>query len=229
MIQFIAKPEKLWEQPPVLDRTVPRKPYNFDIRPDCSYWVSLQAFDPACGGTIGKYVSVRKDRILCPYLTIEFEKDDSALRKARNQVAIASALALYNRWKLKKDRLDAVKKPWSERHEKVLKHYGLTFADRDFEFWCIEPTLDSQGSWVGCRMYRLAQNAFESCEGVGWFVNWVNEIHCWSLTVHGPSCERDIKYCINTTPGAVPTSLGIDGEGRFVDSEDGAVDKAKAS
>ena len=235
MIQLVAKPEKGWEQPPVLDRTAPHKPCNFDIRPDCSYSVSLQAFNPVYRKTVGEYVSVRKDRILCPYLTIEFKKDDSTLRKARNQVAVASALALYNRWKLKKDRLDAVKKPWSERHEKVLKHYGLTFAGRNYEFWCIEPTLDSQGSWICCRMYRLFQNGCESCEGVSWFVNWVNEIHHWGLTVHGPSCERDIKYCINSTPGAVRTSLGMEGEGRFVDSEDeaggqaGAGDQAEAS
>jgi hypothetical protein len=228
MIQLIAKPEKLWEQPPVLDRTVPYKPYNFDIRPDCSYWTSLQAFNPAYRKTVGEYVSIRKNRILCPYLTIEFKKDDSTLRKARNQVAVASALALYNRWKLKKDRLDAVKKPWSERHEKVLKHYGLTFTGGDYEFWCIEPTLDSQGSWSGCRMYRLAQNDCESSEGVSSFVNWVNEIHRWGLTVHGPSCERDIKCCINSTPGAVRTSLGTEGEGGFVDSEDEAGGQAEA-
>jgi hypothetical protein len=104
MIQLVAKPEKLCEQPPVLDRAAPYKPYNFDIRPDCSYWVSLQAFNPLYRIIVREYVSVRKKRILCPYLTIEFKKDDSTLRKARNQVAVASALALYKRWRLKKDR-----------------------------------------------------------------------------------------------------------------------------
>jgi hypothetical protein len=226
MVQLVAPPEKLWEQPPVLDTAVPHKPYKFDIRPDCSYWVSLQAFNPEYRETVGEYVSVRKDRILCPYLTIEFKKDDFTLRKARNQVAAASALALYNRWKLKKDRLDAVQKPWSERHEKALKHYGITFIGSNFEFWCIEPTLDSQGSWIGCRMYRLAQHSCKSCNGVSRFVNWVNEIHRWGLTVHGPSCERDIKYCIDSTPGALRTLLGTEGEGRFVDSEDEAGDEA---
>jgi hypothetical protein len=226
MIQLVAKPEKRWEQPPVLDRAVAHKPYHFDIRPDCSYWISLQAFNPDYRETIGEYVSVRKDRILCPYLTIEFKKDDTSSRKARNQVAVASALALYNRWKLKKDRLDAAKKPWSERHKKVLKHYGITFTGRSFEFWCIEPTLDSQGSWIGCRMYRLAQHTCKSSNGVRRFVDWVNEIHRWGLTVHGPSCERDIKYCINSTPGAIRTSLGMEGEGRFADSEDEGEHKA---
>ena len=228
MIQLVAKPEKGWEQPPVLDRTAPYKPYNFDIRPDCSYWVSLQAFSPEYRQIVSEYVSVRKDRILCPYLTIEFKKDDSTLRKARNQVAVASALALYNRWKLKKDRLVAVKKSWSERHEKVLKHYALTLAGRSYEFWCIEPALDSQGGWIGCRMYRLFQNKCESRKGVSWFVSWINEIHRWGLTVHGPSCERDIKYCIDRSSGGIRTSLGMEGEGGFDNSEDEAGDQAEA-
>ena len=77
-------------------------------------------------------------------------------------------------------------------------------------------------------MYRLAQNDCESSEGVSSFVNWVNEIHRWGLTVHGPSCERDIKCCINSTPGAVRTSLGTEGEGGFVDSEDEAGGQAGA-
>jgi hypothetical protein len=83
-------------------------------------------------------------------------------------------------------------------------------------------------------MYRLAQNDFESCEGVSWFVNWINEIHRWGLTVHGPSCERDIKYCIDSSPYGVRTSLGVEREGGFVDSEDeaggqaGAGDQAEA-
>ena len=48
-------------------------------------------------------------------------------------------------------------------------------------------------------MYRLVQNDCESREGVSWFVNWINEIHHWGLTVHGPSCERDINYCIDSS------------------------------
>jgi hypothetical protein len=110
----------------------------------------------------------------------------------------------------------------------VLKHYALTFTGRSYEFWCIEPTLDSQGSWIGCRMYRLVQNGCESREGVGWFVNWINEIHRWGLTVHGASCGRDIKYSIDGSSGGVRTSLGVEGEGGFVDSEDEAGDQAEA-
>ncbi len=220
MVQFVAKPEQLWEQPPIVDEAVPRKAYTFDIRPDCSYWVSLQAFNPEYRKTVGEFVSVRQNRILCPYLTIEFKKDDFTLKQARVQVAAASAIALYNRYKLKKDRLDTFKRPWSERQAKVLKHYGLTLTGRNYEFWCTEPSLGSEGSWEGCRMYRLVQNACDTRTGVRKFVNWINEIHRWGLTVHGPSCERDVKYCIASTPGAERTSLGAEGDKPLVESED---------
>lgn len=222
MIQLVAKLEKLWEQPPVVDETVPREDYAFDIRPDCSYWVSLQAFNPEYRKTAGEFVSVRQKRILCPYLSIEFKKDESTLKQARVQVAVASAIALYNRYKLKKDRLDAFKRPWSDRQVEVLKHYGLTFTGRDYEFWCTEPNLGSEGSWKGCRMYRLAQNACDTPTGVRKFVNWINEIHRWGLTVHGPSCESDVKHCLASTPGAERTSLGAEGEEPYIQSEDEA-------
>src|SRR5947209_18591615 len=46
MIQLVAKPERQWKQPPALDMTVPCKLYSFDVRPDCSYRISLQSFSP---------------------------------------------------------------------------------------------------------------------------------------------------------------------------------------
>ena len=205
----LDNPPRCPEQPPILDRTVPYKPYNFDIRPDCSYWISLQAFNPLYRKRVGEYVSVQKKRILCPYLTIEFKRDNSTLIKARNQVAVASALALYNRWKLAEARrvVTGKQRSGSERHKEVLKHYGLTFTGRNYEFWCMEPTLSSQESWIGCRMYRLVKDELDSNEGVRLFVDWINEIHRWGLKIHGPSCEVDIKHCIDSTLGGVRTSL----------------------
>jgi hypothetical protein len=86
--------------------------------------------------------------------------------------------------------------------------------------------LKAAGSAVAC-IACLVQNDCESREGVSWFVNWINEIHRWGLTVHGPSCERDIKYCINSTPGAVGMLLGMEEEERFVDSENEAENEAE--
>ena len=31
--------------------------------------------------------------------------------------------------------------------------------------------------------------------------DWINEIHRWGLSVHGPNCENDIKICIASRSG----------------------------
>lgn len=51
-LQLVAKPEKdtSWEPPPLVDEPISAldqaaSNYAFDLRPDCSYWLSLQAFN----------------------------------------------------------------------------------------------------------------------------------------------------------------------------------------
>ncbi|KAK8912072.1 hypothetical protein VCV18_012607 [Metarhizium anisopliae] len=39
------------------------------------------------------------------------------------------------------------------------------------------------------------------------FIHWVNEIHRWGLSVHGPSCQKDVKFCIEGREQNVRTSL----------------------
>ena len=31
--------------------------------------------------------------------------------------------------------------------------------------------------------------------------DWINEIHRWGLSVHGPSCENDVKICLTSRSG----------------------------
>lgn len=40
--------------------------------------------------------------------------------------------------------------------------------------------------------------------GVRELVDWINEIHRWGLSEHGPGCERDIKAVLRL--GGVRTS-----------------------
>ncbi|KAH7009060.1 hypothetical protein B0J12DRAFT_587363 [Macrophomina phaseolina] len=211
MIQLPTKPERMWHEPPLLDKSAnPYKPFSFAMRPDCAYWISLQAFNPDYRKRVEEYVSVRLDRILCPYLTIEFKKDDSTINHARYQVAAASAIALYNRWTLKQQRLTEAGKAWRSHHVRALRHYGLTFYGQKYEVWCTEVSV-ADGAWSGCRMFRLSQDSFNTPRGVRVFVDWVNEIHRWGLIVHGPGCERDVKYRMRSTPGADRTSLDAEG------------------
>ena len=214
LVQLTARPDKAWAAPPFLDdgsAPVPRKAYAFVMRPDCAYWISLQAFNPDYRKRVKEYVSVRLDRILCPYLSIEFKKDDTSVGHARNQVAAAASIALYNRWRVRAAKVAAARQRWSERYTTALRHYGLTFTGDQFEVWCVSATVDAaSGEWKGCMMRRLWQDAFDTAGGVRMFVSWSNEIHRWGLAVHGPACERDIKVCMRSTPGADRTSL--DGE-----------------
>lgn len=39
------------------------------------------------------------------------------------------------------------------------------------------------------------------------FVHWVNEIHRSGLSVHGPSCQKDVHFCIEKRERRVRTSL----------------------
>jgi hypothetical protein len=47
MIELVAKPsvDHKWTKPPVLFSGSSAQFYSFDIRPDCAYWLSLQAFN----------------------------------------------------------------------------------------------------------------------------------------------------------------------------------------
>ena len=50
-------------------------------------------------------------------------------------------------------------------------------------------------------------------------INWLNEIHCWGLTVHGPRCEKDIKFRMNAQESGLRISdIGADSE----DESDGS-------
>ncbi|EKG09384.1 hypothetical protein MPH_13590 [Macrophomina phaseolina MS6] len=207
-IEFATKPdEKLWQAPPVVDSRKSTKEFQFNLRPDCSYWISLQAFNPGYRTLVKTFASVRQNRILCPYLTIEFKKSEKTLSEAVSQVAASSAIALYNRYKLKAGRIKDTTSSWTPEHIAPLRHYGLIIAGRAYQFWCTEPVLDANQSWAGCRMFPLFESDCEERENIRHFIDWINEVHRWGLTVHGPSCEDDIKHRIHRLGGGARTSL----------------------
>jgi hypothetical protein len=70
MIQLVAKPTpsptSQWRQPPVMiNADVPD--YDFDIRPDCQYWLSTRSFNPGYTRLFGRYVYIHNNQITCPY------------------------------------------------------------------------------------------------------------------------------------------------------------------
>ena len=222
MVEFSAKPGPgalpgQWQGPPVTEKDSTWKEFDFDIHPDCQYWLSVRAFNPEYTRLFTDYVFVHGQRITCPYFTIEFKKDykDNNNLKAQDQVATASAVALYNRCQLKRDRLIGTRKRWTQKHNTSLRYYGLTLAGPIYQFWWIRLRGYADGlsippekwKWCGCEMVRASNGSLDKPSDVRNFVEWLNEIHRWGLTVHGPSCEKDVKFCISNTKDAVRTSL----------------------
>ena len=66
-----------WKAPPLLFPGGPstQKTYDFDIRPDCTYWLTTHDVCSDYRDQMSPYLDIRWDRIFCPYLTIEFKQD----------------------------------------------------------------------------------------------------------------------------------------------------------
>ena len=213
MIELVAKPgtDGPWIRPPLVENQsvnsgdTPYTDYGFDLRPDCAYWLSLQAFSQEYKSYVGEHTLVLKETITCPYLTIEFKRDNSEQQAALNQVAAASALALYNRFLLRKASLELGKQKWDQQHLKPLKHYGITFTGSQYSVWCIRVEVTKKYQWSGCVMERVCQGTCRVPHGVRDLIDWINEIHCWGLTINGPECQNDVKLSIR----AKESSSGI--------------------
>ncbi|KAH8696844.1 hypothetical protein GQ44DRAFT_779484 [Phaeosphaeriaceae sp. PMI808] len=157
-----------------LVRKLPKR-YEWDIRPDCAYHVSLQAFQPGFRPSVRKHVSVVQKRAFCPYLTIEFKKDEKTLATARHQVA--SAMALYNRYRLKSCALQMSGGKWSEEHMNQMRHYGITFTGSTWDLWCTMPKTFE--TWTGCSMSTIYSGDCCILAGVQQLISIINDIHYW--------------------------------------------------
>jgi hypothetical protein len=148
------------------------------------------------------------ERVTCPYFTIEFKRGDSELETAESQVAVAGAVALYNRFLLRFTHLQETTKQKNVSDIACLRHYGVTFAGSDYVLWCIVPDLREDGSWEGCTMSRIFRGRCRTEEGLESFMHWLNEIHAWGLTVYGKACQQDVKGCIRAS-GVRTSNVGM--------------------
>ncbi|GME38502.1 hypothetical protein GTA08_BOTSDO12565 [Neofusicoccum parvum] len=146
LLQLFNKPDNFnWEAPTLLGDQSSN--CSWDVRPDCAYWISLLAFQQGFRTKVPYHITVIQKRAMCPYFTVEFKKDSEAgIATACNQVAVASCIALYNRWKLRRTRVSK----WTAEHRRPLRHYGLTFSNSQWEVWCTTPKAFNQ--WAGCYM-----------------------------------------------------------------------------
>ncbi|PVH91204.1 hypothetical protein DM02DRAFT_620653 [Periconia macrospinosa] len=199
MLQLVRRlPQDEWLAPPSI--SISGKRYDWDIRPDCAYHVSLQAFQPGFRPSVRKHVSVVQKRAFCPYLTIEFKKDEQTLATARHQVAVASAIALFNRYRLKSCALQMSGRIWSEEDMSQMRHYGITFTGSSWDLWCTVPKTFE--TWTGCNMSTIYSGDCCILAGVQQLVSIMNDVHYWGLQVHGRSCKADIAAKIHSDPDA---------------------------
>ncbi|KAI0859205.1 hypothetical protein F4860DRAFT_483462 [Xylaria cubensis] len=199
---------KLWKIPPLQGPT-PKKPYSWDIRPDCSYGFSLQAFG-RMSDTVEKHVVVHEKTAVCRYLSTEFKKSNIYTEKtAKNQLIIASSISLYNRFLLKNEARKNM--PWSVDDYKQLRHYGFTFEGSEWKLyctipksstsewkklWCTEPELRGELpalSWVGCEMHEVASGNCRFVQDTRSLLSYLFSVHFWGLYTHAESCRKDIQ------------------------------------
>ena len=222
-VELVAKPEAkdTWVAPPIVEgpesiSLISSSEYSFDVRPDCSYWLSLKAFSQEYRSYVHQLIHTIHKKFISPYLTIDFKRDLDAEVVVKNQVAAASSLALYNRFRLREQRLELTQKTWTKEDLIMdIRHYGLTMQGSQYEVWCITPTLSDINRWVGCEMKLIGYGHCDDRYDVRGFINWINEIHYWGLTVHGPSCQNDAKYMLGKMcKGIRPSDIGVEGEGK---------------
>lgn len=203
MLELVSPPKESahWRKPPILhDNLRDHVEWSWDIRPDCSYWLSLKGFNPIYRFQIQNCTFVR-DWITCPYFSTEFKRDGESEDVAVAQVAAAASLALFNRYNLHSEAQQA--KPNLGNDLATIRHYTLTFVGPKFVFWVLQPDI-AEGKWNGCTMKRLVGADASDEYGVKQLIDWINEIHRWGLSIHAGSCQRDIKAILNV--GGVRTS-----------------------
>lgn len=104
-----------------------------------------------------------------------------------NQIAASTTLMLFNRYRLRLDRLLASNATLEPSQFKDIKHYGISFSGAECNLYLAKLVLSflsaehSETIWQGCRpeAFRIL-NASEAA-GVLAIRQWVNEIHHWGL------------------------------------------------
>lgn len=208
MVQPVSLPDDdTWQAPPVLlseedaglGNAAVGAAWAGDVRPDCSYWLSLRGFNYEYSFQL-QTVTYAKSNALCPYLTIEFKRDGEPRDVAIAHVAAAGAIALYNRFRLYRSAVVSQNDQWVSVPVDDLRHYGTTFVGSQYIVWVLRVRVDASAEWDGCVMERLVTaDCSQHWVAARELARWINEIHRWGLMVHGLECKDEIKAVLRGT------------------------------
>ena len=177
------------------------KPFT-NYEPDRCFYLDHAGYAEEYHDRISQAVQVIGKRMTCPYLTVEFKKDEFSDIEAQNQVAAFGTRALYNRWLLRDKCRKYLNEPWTPDLRDSIRHYGLTLSSDVFVFWILTPKVDEETQdWNGCLMERLTDGHLGNVvgvQGIRNFAAYINEIHQWGLTEHAQGCEYDIKNVLRS-------------------------------
>ena len=205
-----------WQNPPLLSPNLSlSKPFNFDIYPDCQFWLCDKVINADYRGKIRQAVHCKALGAFCPYLSIEFKATTDDTRIVLNQVVAAGSVSLFNRYRLK---LDAYPQPTPEQ-VKLVRHFGLTMEKENWILWGFELKM-AEGGWAGCKVKNLDSGTCKTEDGVRGLLSWINETHRWGLCEYASDCEDDIKRILSRKYRVSEVGTGKTG-GRESDEEPG--------
>lgn len=226
-----------FRSPPVLDPFENEKLFNFEIKSDLTFWVSLSQFSQELKDAVGSCTFLHQDlQIAGPYFTVEFKRDHKTLDIAVNQLAAACAIALYNRVGLRMRMMRESKHPggWSAADFRHIAHYGIAFGGRTADIYCATPNIKDTPPlpssapahevpmWSGCTMTQVANIVLNSVEAVRKLRAWVHEIQNWGLGEHSKYFVEDVKAFIyqdeNYAEGASEIDNSLIGGTRYTTS-----------
>lgn len=211
-------PDQKWCSPPAIipvSSETESKDFTFSTKPDCTYWLTLRSINRAYREQLSNHTYVIKGaEATCPYLTIEFKREEHKTSEvAENQLVVFAATALYNRVRLRRDQLLAVKgadsmASWTENDFADIKHYGIAFTQTLATFYQAIPKLHTNSDpsnlffregypWNGMLLRQIALERASLPEGYTTIQKWLNEIHNWGLGDYSEGVQNDIRLSIS--------------------------------
>ena len=166
--------------------------YDWDIKPDVTYAVSVQMFDIKHRRELKlkeRHPWLAESAAVCPYLTIEYKcaEKTGKLSDARYQNTAASVLWLYQRKEIRQ----ALGLTLTD-----LKHFSITFLDSHYAIW---EARFRDGLY---HLHNIVRGDLTTLDDLKLYIKWNNAIHSWGLGANASSYKDDIVTLLERERGS---------------------------